>query len=120
MAMLTPVHEVVLTFPDYEKFDLANQLRRASKSIPANIAERYGKRRSAREFKAFLTNALGSTTEMQVHLKIARQLKYLSDDDSQRLVDEYKIIARQLYRLIEHWRSIDALPPVSELQEPSV
>lgn len=38
-ALLQPVHILALTFPDYEKFDLANQVRRAAKSIPANIAE---------------------------------------------------------------------------------
>ena len=52
MALLRPVHDLVLTFPDYEKFDLASQLRRACKSVPANIAEGYAKRRSAKEFRA--------------------------------------------------------------------
>ena len=50
MSLLGPIHELALQFPDYEKFDLASQLRRAAKSLPANIAEGYAKRRSAKGF----------------------------------------------------------------------
>jgi four helix bundle protein len=116
MKLLRPVHELVLGFPDYEKFDLANQLRRASKSVPANIAEGYAKRRSAKEFRAYLANAMGSATEMEVHLEIARELRYMSDERCAELVSEYQIVARQLYRLIEKWRTIDLRPPTSDLQ----
>ena len=61
MALLEPVHEIALRLPEYEKYDLATQIRRACKSIPANIAEGYGRRRSAKDFKSYLANALGST-----------------------------------------------------------
>lgn len=115
MALLRPVHDLVLTFPDYEKFDLASQLRRACKSVPANIAEGYAKRRSAKEFRAYLTNAMGSATEMEVHLEIARQLGYVTAEQAAHLIGEYRILARQLYRLIEKWRSIDLRPPTSDL-----
>ena len=77
MALLRPVHELSIQFPDYEKFDLGNQVRRACKSVPANIAEGYAKRRSAKEFRAYLANAMGSATEMEVHLEIARELGYV-------------------------------------------
>ena len=107
MALLKPIHQVVLSFPDYEKFDLASQPRRACKSVPANIAEGYAKRRSAKEFRAFLANAMGSATEMEVHLEIARELGYITDEECARLVDEYQIVARQLYRLIEKWQSFE-------------
>lgn len=116
-ALLKPMHTLVSTFPDYEKFDLANQIRRAAKSIPANIAEGYAKRRSAKEFRAYLANAMGSATEMEIHLEIAHELEYISAADCQRFAAEYKIIARQLYRLIESWRSLDLRPPTSDLQE---
>jgi four helix bundle protein len=118
MDALEEIHKLALTLPDYEKYDLASQMRRASKSVPANIAEGYGKRRSAKEFRSYLTNALGSATEMQVHLKIALRLRYVAEDAFEGLVEMYRVIARQLYRLIEHWRTIDPLPPTSYLQEP--
>lgn len=118
MDMLVPVYELAAQFPDFEKFDLANQMRRAAKSLPANIAEGYAKRRSAKEFRSFLTTAMGSATEMQVHLKIAHRLGYVPADVFEEMVESYRIITRQLYRLIEHWRSFDALPPTSSFQEP--
>ena len=119
MSLLKPIHRVVMQFPDYEKYDLANQMRRAAKSIPANIAEGYGKRRSAKEFRAYLTNALGSATEMEVHLLIARELEYMEQEEFTSLSAEYKIVARQLYRLIEHWQTLDSRPPTSDFQEPT-
>lgn len=117
MRLLGPVHEIVLRFPDYEKFDLATQLRRASKSVPANIAEGYAKRRSAKEFRAYLANAMGSATEMEVHLEIARELGYITTEQCATLVEEYQILARQLYRLIERWGSLAVRPPASDVQE---
>ena len=119
MEMLPVVHRLALTFPDFEKYDLANQIRRASKSVPANIAEGYAKKRSPKEFQAFLTNAMGSAAEMEVHLKIARKLEYLSQEECNQIIGEYEIIGKQLYRLIEHWRSLDSSsPPTSHLSQP--
>ncbi len=115
MSLLKPVHELTRTLPDYEKYDLANQLRRACKSVPANIAEGYAKRRSAKEFRAYLTNAMGSATEMEVHLEIARELEYISIEEAAQLIDQYQILARQLYRLIEKWRTLEIRPPTSDL-----
>jgi four helix bundle protein len=57
---LVRVHELVASLPDFEKYDLASQLLRASKSLAANIAEGYAKRRSPKEFIAYLTSALAS------------------------------------------------------------
>lgn len=104
MALLKPIHELTLSFPDYEKFDLAAQIRRACKSIPANIAEGYGKKRSAKDFKSYLANALGSTNELMVHLQIAQALGYISGEESQTLSDDYRIVGKQLTRLMERWR----------------
>jgi len=118
MDALERVHEVTLGFPDYEKYDLGQQLRRAAKSVPANIAEGYAKKRSPKEFRSFLTNALGSATEVEVHLKIALRLHYIEESLAHELVEEYEIIGKQLYRLIEHWRTFDAPRPASRVPSP--
>jgi four helix bundle protein len=107
MVLLRPVHDLVTGFPDYEKFDLANQIRRAAKSVPTNIAEGYAKRRSAKDFRAYLAIAMGSATELEVHFEIAPELGYITGEQSAHFTSEYQIVARQLYRLIESWRKLD-------------
>ena len=104
MALLKSVHDIALRFPDYERFDLSAQIRRACKSIPANIAEGYGKKRSAKDFKSYLANALGSTNELIVHLQIAEALGYIEGQESETLVQGYRVVGKQLTRLIERWR----------------
>ena len=105
MKALVAVHKLVLNFPDYEKFALADQMRRASKSIPTNIAEGYGRRKSAKEFKHYLSIALGSANEMIVHLEITRELEYAKPESCNTLIEEYTVICKMLYRLIENWRT---------------
>jgi four helix bundle protein len=104
MSLVQPIHEVALALPGYEKFDLASQMRRASKSIPANIAEGYGKRRSIRSFKVYLENALGSTNEMIAHIQIARSLGYSSEEELVGLLQDYRVVGKMPTRLIEKWR----------------
>jgi four helix bundle protein len=103
MALLKPVHRFARRLPDFEKFELAAQVRRASKSVPTNIAEGYGKRRSARHFKAYLENALGSANEMIVHLQVAETLDYVEQKDAAPMIDEYRVVCKLLVRLIEKW-----------------
>lgn len=119
MALLKPVHAVALKLPKYEQYDLASQIRRACKSIPANIAEGYGRKRSAKEFQMFLSTALGSATELEVHLKVAKALEYISTEEADALIAECQVIGKMLYRLIQHWRSIESSLPTSHLSEPS-
>jgi four helix bundle protein len=117
MALLKPIHELALSLPDYERYELASQIRRACKSVPTNIAEGYAKRRSVKEFKAFLTSALGSANEMEVHLRIAVALNYISETQGQEMIAAYQVIGRQLARLIQSWRHFQ--PPASSFQPPS-
>ena len=118
MDLLKPVLDFSLKLPDFEKFDLASQLRRASKSVPANIAEGYAKKRSAKEFRAYLANAMGSCSEMVVHLKIAKRLEYRPISECDDLIHAYDVLGRQLHRLIDRWRTLDARPPTSNFQPP--
>ncbi len=75
------VHKKSLEFPKIEQFALADQVRRASKSICANIAEGFSKQRlSSPEFKRFLGIAIGSSDEMKVWLSYCRDLGYVAAD----------------------------------------
>ena len=107
MALLKPIHKLALKFPDYERFDLTSQTRRASKSVPTNIAEGYGKRRSARHFKSYLESSIGSANEMVVHLQVAQCLEYVTREETDPLIAEYRVVGRMLVRLMEKWQSYD-------------
>ena len=94
--------EALKTFPRQGNY-LADQMRRASNSIHANIAEGYGK--SQPEFKRFLTTSLGSNNELISHLEDAIIAKYLSKSVAQRLIDQYTVLGKQIYRLKEKWKN---------------
>ena len=106
-ALLKPVHDLVLGFPDYEKYDICNQMRRAAKSVPSLIAEGYARNRSPKEFCSYLSQALGSANEMEVHFDVARELGYIGQRDYEHFIEEYQIVGKQLTRLIQYWRSRD-------------
>ena len=94
------VHRASLKFPEVERHVLADQIRRASKSICGNIAEGFGKqRRSSAEFKRYLLMAIGSADEMRVWLRYCLDLKYVDRETCVRWRDEYRQIARMLQGL---------------------
>jgi four helix bundle protein len=91
------VHRASLEFPRIEQFALADQLRRASKSICANLAEGFGRQQHSKpEFRRFLIMAVGSADEMQVWSLYARDLGYIDGDRAERWRGEYREIARML------------------------
>jgi four helix bundle protein len=101
------LHRTSLQFPKVEQFGgLADQMRRASKSICGNIAEGFGKqRKSNAEFKRYLLMAIGSADEMQVWLKYCADLEYVDQKACERWRDEYRQIARMLQGLHTKWRA---------------
>ena len=91
------VHRASLEFPRIEQFALADQVRRASKSICANLAEGFGRQQQSKpEFRRFLMMALGSADEMQVWTMYCRDLGYIGADMAERWQGEYREIARML------------------------
>ncbi len=94
------VHRASLRFPAVEQHALADQIRRASKSICGNIAEGFGKqRRSSAEFKRYLLMAIGSADEMQVWVRYCSGLEYVDETTCAKWRDEYRQIARMLQGL---------------------
>ena len=94
------LHRASLTFPNIEQHGLADQIRRASKSICGNIAEGFGKRRrSVAEFKRYLLMAIGSADEMQVWLRYCFDLEYIDQKTCAMWRDEYRQIAKMLQGL---------------------
>ena len=97
------IHRVTLQFPKLEQYGLADQLRRASKSVCANIAEGYARqKRSKAEFKRFLAIVLGSSDEMRVWIRYAKDLGYIDDPTWETWREDYKIISKMLQKLLQH------------------
>lgn len=76
--LVTDVYQSSDKFPKEERYGLTSQIRRASVSIPANLAEGAG-RRSQKEFAHFLSNSQGSASELETELIIANRLGYLDE-----------------------------------------
>ena len=94
------VHRKSMDFPKVEQFALADQVRRASKSICANLAEGSAKQSySKAEFRRFVHTALGSAEEMRVWIRYCRDLGYIDEATWRRWRDAYRGIARMLNAL---------------------
>lgn len=73
------VYRITTDFPIDERYGLASQLRRAASSIPANIAEGCGRQGDA-ELARFVQIAMGSASELEYHLLLSKDLKYIAAD----------------------------------------
>ncbi len=95
------VHKLSLEFPRIEQMHgLADQMRRASKGICANIAEGHGKLIiSKAEFRRFILMAIGSSDEMRVWLRYCLDLNYIDDQQWQDLKTEYNQVSKMLVSL---------------------
>lgn len=76
MKLVRDVYVITKRFPKDELYGLTSQIRRAAVSIPSNVAEGYG-RKSRRELRKFIGNAIGSLLELETQIEIARDLNYL-------------------------------------------
>ena len=99
-------HKESLGFPKFEQYALADQIRRASKSICANIAEGFAKqRRSSAEYRRYLLMAIGSADEMRVWIRYCLDLNCIDDATSQRWRGEYVAVAKMLQVIYTRWSS---------------
>ena len=101
------IHKLSLQMPKEEQFGgISDQMRRASKSICANIAEGFGKRYiSPKEFKRYLSIAIGSANEMKVWLRYSLDLGYIDQTKWQSYKQEYLEIAKMLQGLHTSWNN---------------
>jgi four helix bundle protein len=97
------IYRVTANFPRDELYGLTSQVRRASSSIPANIAEGCG-RGSDPDLARFLQIAMGSASELEYHLLLARDLRLIDDDDYQVVTDLAIQTKRMLSRFIGRLR----------------
>lgn len=99
-AIALEVHKTSLQFPKIEQYALADQMRRASKSICANLAEAFARQKASElEFKRFITIAVSSSDEMQVWTEFAQALEYIDTAMAERWLDKFNHISRMLQKL---------------------
>ena len=95
------IFEITKLFPREEKYSLVDQLRRSSRSVPANIAEAWKKRMYQKMFISKVIDAAGEAGETEVWLDVAKDAGYLKTDDYQRIFEKYEEVNRMLYGIVE-------------------
>ena len=100
ITLVTDVYNMTKNFPKEELFGLTSQIRRATVSIPANIAEGSARNHS-KEFKQFLYIALGSASELDTQMLIALNLKFINQEDYNILINKLASVSKMLQGLIK-------------------
>ena len=91
-------------FPNEELYSLSNQMRRASRSVGANIAEAWQKRRYPAHFVSKLSDADGEQAEMQHWMDTALSCEYISEEEHRQLLDRCKDIGKMLGKMMKEPR----------------
>ncbi|MBI4276243.1 four helix bundle protein [Candidatus Uhrbacteria bacterium] len=102
--MVLLMYTVTKNFPSDEVFGLCSQMRRCAVSITSNIAEGFS-RQSRKEKIQFFTIALGSITELQNQLFVARDVGYMKDDMFRRCADTSIRVQKLIHGLLKYLRS---------------
>jgi four helix bundle protein len=100
-AVAKEIFELTKTFPKEEMYSLTDQVRRPSRSIGAQIAEAWAKRRYERQFVSKLTDADGEQLETQHWLDTAEDYEYLSPDEAARTNEKLAEIGKMLNSMIK-------------------
>ena len=96
------VYELSKSFPNEEKYSLTDQIRRSSRSVCANIAESYRKRRYVNHFISKLTDSDAENSETSVWLDFAVECKYISKEDYVNLINKSTEIGRLINYMINN------------------
>lgn len=109
------VYQITATFPREELYGLTSQLRRACSSIAANLAEGCGRNGDA-EFARFCGIAMGSASELEYHLLLARDLKLIQPADYEKLAPRATELKRMLTGLMQKLNADRGKPGVQHFK----
>jgi len=87
-------------FPREEVYSLTDQIRRSSRSVGAQVAEAWGKRRYEKHFISKLTDADGEQQETQHWIETARDCDYLSVSETKELIEQYEQLGKMIGSMI--------------------
>jgi len=103
LELTAEVYNLVRGLPSNEEHGLSDQMRRAAVSVAANIAEGYSKKRSVREFQAYLQTAIGSCNEVGALLDVSERVGLLGSEDWRRMTETCTRLAKRISALSRRW-----------------
>ena len=95
------IFETTKTFPKEERYSLTDQIRRSSRSIPANIAEAWKKRSYPKMFVSKIIEAAGEAGETEVWLDFSLDASYISKEEHKYFMSGYSEVNRMLYGIVD-------------------
>ncbi|MFZ5644018.1 MAG: four helix bundle protein [Bacillota bacterium] len=98
--LVIELYKITESFPNEERYGLVSQIQRAGVSVPANIAEGWG-RGSTKEYIQYLRISRGSLAELETHLIIAQKLNYISEENTYKFEKEIISIGKMLNNLMK-------------------
>lgn len=106
-AMIIVHKQIIPTLPSKEKFDLCDQMGRASKAAPALIAEGFAKRYQKRQWQKYINDTIGEANEMIHHLSCCIDIYYKHVDKylCKQVINLYDISCKQLTKLGQCWKN---------------
>lgn len=100
------IEELLKSYPASEKFLLADQMKRAARSIPAQIAEGYARRESLKDFQRYIRDCIGETNEMMNHLLLSKHKGYIKKPGyADELIERYTRLGKKLTNLKNNWQN---------------
>ena len=97
--LVLEIHELSKSFPVEEKYSLTDQMRRSSRSVLANIAEAWRKRRYPKHFISKLSDVEAEATETQVWIDLSQSLGYIDNETHDKLYDQYEHVIAMIINM---------------------
>lgn len=94
------IFEITKGFPSEEKYSLTDQIRRSSRSVGAQIAEAWAKRKYEKHFVSKLTDADGEHQETQHWIEVSFDCLYIDEDEKNFLIESYTSVGKMLHSMI--------------------
>lgn len=100
------IEELLKSYPSDEKFLLVDQSKRASRGIPALIAEGYARREALKDFQKYLREAVGESNEMINHLLLAKHKGYIKPPNcADQLIERHNVLGKKISNLKNNWQN---------------
>ena len=98
--LVKDTYKLTEKFPKQETYGLVSQMRRSAISIPSNVAEGF-RRYHSKEYKQFSYTSLGSCAELETRITIAKELKYIREDEEDEMLERLDHICRMISNLLK-------------------